>query len=323
MNGASEIPALIQKLRHTEVRQIFNEPTLIEIPGKSDEWVFLCTLLHGNEPASFEVLKLLQKHLETHELKRSLMIFVGNVEAAEKNKRRLKHQEDYNRVWMGGDSPEHQLANEVIQKAKTKKLFASLDVHNNTGTNPFYACINKKKLSHLKLASLFGNQVVFFETPGTVQSMAFSNLCPAITVECGRPENPHGPVKAFELLLTLLNMDEVPEHVADAKDLQVYETQGRLLVDPDKLKWPDDFEHWNFRTLPAGFQLAETSDTRTVEVRNVDEKDITGEYIQFEGNAVYLKKEMIPAMLTSNKEVVRQDCLGYLMKPLDWQSFSD
>lgn len=322
MNGASEIPAKIQSLKHTEVRQIFSEPTLIEIEGKNtDEWVFLSTLLHGNEPASFEVLKLLQKHLETHPIKRSLMIFVGNVEAAEKNKRYLPHQSDYNRVWSKGASPEHQLIAEVKKRAQSKKLFASLDIHNNTGSNPFYACINKKSMDHLKLASLFGNQIVFFENPKTVQSMAFSEFCPATTIECGRAENPDGPPKAFEFLMALLQLDKIPENVANANELQVYETQGRILAQPEKVHFQPELEHWNFRSLPEGFPFAESTSPEAMQIIDADENRITSDFIRHDGNSFYLTQAMVPAMLTANTEIIKQDCLGYLMRPLKWQSF--
>ena len=152
--------------------------------------------------------------------------------------------------------------------------------------------------------------------------MAFSELCPSVTIECGRPENPDGPTKAFEFLLDLLQLDQIPAHVAQAEDLHVYETQGRILAQPDKVKFQPELEHWNFRSLPEGFQFAESQSPDALQIIDADENRITSDFIRHEGNSFYLTQAMVPAMLTANAEIIKQDCLGYLMKPLDWKSFT-
>jgi hypothetical protein len=58
----------------------------------------------------------------------------------------LPGQPDYNRIWPGGeadDSPEARMMAEVVAVLHKRGLFASVDVHNNTGLNPHYACINR------------------------------------------------------------------------------------------------------------------------------------------------------------------------------------
>ena len=42
---------------------------------------------------------------------------------------------------------------EVITSLRARRAFASIDVHNNTGINPHYACINRIDNRH-RVASL-------------------------------------------------------------------------------------------------------------------------------------------------------------------------
>jgi hypothetical protein len=77
-------------------------------------------------------------------------------------------------------------------------VFASIDVHNNTGLNPHYACVNRLDKEFLWLASLFGRLVIYFTHPKGTQTAAFAPFCPAVTLECGKPEHPYGVEHAFE-----------------------------------------------------------------------------------------------------------------------------
>jgi hypothetical protein len=76
----------------------------------------------------------------------------------------------------------------VVEIVRHETPFASIDIHNNTGNNPHYACVNSFDEAHLHLARLFGRTVVYFEQPVGVQSAALAKICPAVTVECGRAE---------------------------------------------------------------------------------------------------------------------------------------
>ena len=72
--------------------------------------------------------------------------FFGNVSAAKTGVRRLVGQADYNRIWPGTQlsaCPETRMASDIVGVMTQKPLFASVDIHNNTGLNPHYSCINK------------------------------------------------------------------------------------------------------------------------------------------------------------------------------------
>jgi len=158
-------------------------------------------------------IQLLLKKYKDKQLPRSLSLFFGNVTAAGQNLRRLESQPDYNRIWPGtefSDCPETKMAKEIVSIMKKRDVFASVDVHNNTGLNPHYACINHLDNQFLQLASLFGRLIVYFIRPKGVQSAAFAQICPAVTLECGRPGQQHGVEHAFEYLNSCLHLLEFP-----------------------------------------------------------------------------------------------------------------
>ena len=157
------------------LHKIMPHPTLMHLEGEKKEPLFVTVLLHGNEDTGlFAVQRLLQKY-EGRTLPRSLSVFFGNVYAAKEGLRRLEGQPDYNRVWADGEyqnSGEAEMIAEVTRIVTGMKPFASVDIHNNTGKNPHYGCINRLTPDFLYLASLFGRTVVFFETPRGVQSIS-------------------------------------------------------------------------------------------------------------------------------------------------------
>ena len=113
------------------------------------------------------------REYQTKKLPRSISIFIGNVKAAEKGLRRLDQQIDYNRVWPG--TLHHYLAEahmmqQVTDIMRDKNVWASIDIHNNTGKNPHYACINKLQTEFTTLAYMFSETLVYFTTPKGVQS---------------------------------------------------------------------------------------------------------------------------------------------------------
>jgi predicted deacylase len=125
------------------IRSLFPNPTLTQLDGRDPRFLFVSILLHGNEYTGLKVMqKILADH--AHDLPRSILLFIGNVHAAEANRRLLTGQVDYNRCWPGHDlepSPTSGMMQRVIEIAHGLPLFAAIDIHNNTGKNPHYACI--------------------------------------------------------------------------------------------------------------------------------------------------------------------------------------
>lgn len=311
------------------------QPALIHLSGKQAAPLFVSVLLHGNEPAGLLAVQALLKKYQNRSLPRSMSIFFGNVQAAGEGLRRLNDQPDFNRIWPGTelpDSPETRMAQDIVDVMRAKNVFASIDIHNNTGLNPHYACINKLDNHFLQLASLFGRLVVYFTRPKGVQSAAFAELCPAVTLECGKPGQLHGVEHALEYLNSCLNLSGLPDHPVHEQDIDVYHTVAQVKV-ADSVKFsfhePDsdllldpDIERMNFNEISAGTVLGKVSDSVSMPLIALDDRghDISTRFFEIQGGELSLIRKTMPSMLTLDERVIRQDCLCYLMERL--QHFS-
>ena len=47
---------------------------------------------------------------------------------------------------------------------------------------------------------------------------------------------------------------------------------------------------------------------------------VTDDYLEAADGIVRFRRTMIPAMITLDEEVIRQDCVCYLMEPYPWQN---
>ncbi|HHO67666.1 MAG TPA: peptidase M14 [Gammaproteobacteria bacterium] len=313
-----------------QLADLLGGPTLIHLPGRREPPLFLSVLLHGNETTGFlAVQKLLQQYRD-RELPRALSLFIGNVEAARHGVRRLAGQPDYNRVWPGSElepCPEQRMMAKITDIMRARGCFASVDVHNNTGINPHYACINRIDQRFMHLASLFSRTLVYFIRPRGVQSMAFADFCPAVTVECGKVGQATGVDHALEYLDACLHLSDISHHPVASGDVNLYHTVATVYVsrafsfgfnDPDAdVRFIEDLDRLNFRELPAGTVLATLRDGLAEQpLQAIDEQgeDVTEVYFELAGNEVRTRRRVMPSMFTLDERVIRQDCLGYLME---------
>jgi succinylglutamate desuccinylase len=313
----------------TELADLLGGPSLIHLPGRRDRPLFVSVLLHGNETTGFHAIQTLLKHYQDRELPRALSFFVGNVEAARDGLRRLAGQPDYNRVWPGSeqdDSPERRMMAEVVAIMSERRPFASVDVHNNTGINPHYACINRIDHRFMHLGSLFSRTLVYFVRPTGVQSMAFAELCPALTVECGKVGQSAGEEHAQQFIDACLHLSEIPDHPVAAHDIDLFHTVAIVRVPrahsfgfgdkPVDICFIDDLDHLNFRELPPGTTLAHIDGVEGMPLQATDEQgcEVAARFFRVEGKTLLTARTLMPSMLTLDERVIRQDCLGYLME---------
>lgn len=305
------------------------EPTLFHLSGKKKEALFVSVMLHGNEPTGFlAVQRLLQKY-QQQELPRSLSLFFGNTLAARTNVRRLDDQPDFNRIWPGTqlpDSPETRWAEEIVAIMRRREVFASIDVHNNTGMNPHYACVNKLDNDFLQLGALFGRLLVHFTHPKGVQSAAFAAFCPAVTLECGRPDQQYGTEHALEFIDSCLHLTEIPAHPVAKHDLDIYHTVAQVTVADDvafsfsdasaDLCLDQDLERMNFTPIPTGTVLGKVNGDGKIPLIAKDEQgnSVTAQFFAVDDQQLIINRSIMPSMLTLNEKVIRQDCLCYLME---------
>jgi Succinylglutamate desuccinylase / Aspartoacylase family len=303
-------------------------PSLFQIPGRKTEPLFVSVLLHGNEDTGWRAVQaVLQEHRES-KLPRSLLLFVGNIEAAKANLRTLPQQEDYNRTWPGTSRPDAEIARlmlNVVEIVRHKMPFASIDIHNNTGHNPHYACVNSLAETHLHLARLFSRTVVYFDEPVGVQSAALAKICPAVAVECGRTGEAASVSHAVEFVASVLAMQRFPDHPVPDGDIDLMRTFAIIKVPPDAsfsydgthadLRLRGDLDQLNFSELDPGTVFGALGNGRHQRLQVLPVEDNASEvpYFEYAGEQIRLSQRAIPAMLTLDPNAVRLDCLGYLM----------
>jgi succinylglutamate desuccinylase len=203
------LPPGLLDLPAARLGEVLPGPTLIHLPGRRTPPLFVSVLLHGNEDTGWLAAQSVLKKYATTELPRALSLFIGNIDAARCGLRRLDGQPDYNRVWPGSEETqpvELAMMQQVVDAMRARGVFASIDIHNNTGLNPHYACVNRLEQDFLHLATLFSRIVVYFIRPLGVQSAAFAELCPAVTLECGKPGTPGSIEHAADFMEACLHL---------------------------------------------------------------------------------------------------------------------
>jgi hypothetical protein len=83
------LPDALATVSARDLRTVFPNSALIRLEGRRRQPLALGVMLHGDEVVGLAVLKRLQAWMKDHPLPRSLLIFVGNVFAAEAGVRKL------------------------------------------------------------------------------------------------------------------------------------------------------------------------------------------------------------------------------------------
>lgn len=313
--------------------QDLDGPTLIHIPGHHPQPLFVSVLQHGNEVTGWDaVRRLLKSHYQFKKLPRSMLLYIGNVDAARRGVRHLDEQPDFNRCWPGsatGDSQYHRLFREVTDIARQSAPFASVDVHNTTGQNPHYGAVNRMDVRCFRLASMFSNTVIYFTVPKGVQSQAFSGFCPAVTLECGQTGNVHATDHTMAYLESCLNLEELKSEPLEAGSFDLYHTVATVRVDQQMslgfgqpgadISLIRGLDQYNFRELPSNTVFGKLNGVRRPPLVTTDTEgnDTTSHYFSFDGGEIRTTRPLMPSMLTNDIRVIHQDCLCYLMERLD------
>jgi hypothetical protein len=326
------LPEPLLDVPATEIWQHLEGPTLFHIAGRQEPPLFVSVLLHGNEHTGWTALQEILRQHRRRPLPRSLLLFVGNIAAARADVRSLAEQTDYNRVWPGTafpTAPEAALMRRVFASVQTYAPFAAIDIHNNTGNNPHYACVTRLDEHTLNLARLFGGTVVYFEKPVGVQTGALASLCPAVTVECGRSGDVAGVEHIVEFVTSALTLSEWPHQPVPEGDLDLMRTYAILKVPPEAsisfdgskadLRFRPDLDHLNFSELEPGtvFGRLGTGSAHRMLVVPGGDVPVTQDIFDYAKGEIRLTRRAIPAMLTRDAAAVRFDSLGYLMHRID------
>ena len=327
----NEVPEGLLQANAKELHQYLSGPTLLRLQGKHDEVLFVSVLLHGNETTGWDAVRELLLKYEEEGLPRSLYLFIGNVVAAAEGLRVLEGQQDFNRIWKkGNQTAEGKMATEVLDILASVPLFAAIDVHNNTGINPHYACINELHTPFFHLATLFSRTVVYFRRPDSVLSLALSELCPATTIECGKSEDSHGREHAKEFIDACLHLQDFPSHEVAEHDIDVFHTVATVKVAEGvdfgiektnaTLNFIGNMDRLNFQEISAGTILAHINctDTAALQAINDEGDDVAKDFFSCDKGVLRFSISLMPSMLTLDEQIIRQDCLCYLMERLDY-----
>lgn len=328
LNG---IPEGFTEIEPCDIASVFPGPAIMHIEGERQPPLFISALLHGNETTGLLALQELIRTLglPARRPPRSMIVFIGNTAATARGVRRLEGEPDYNRIWNGGELPEHRLARQVLDLVATERPLAAVDIHNNTGKNPHYACINSTNPAFVHLARRFGKTIVYFTEPHEVISMALSRFCPSVTLECGRSGQSQGISHVADYLLHCLTMD--PEELFSPPNNhhnEIYHTIAKIVVTGDAdlvfgdclhdtdICFREDIEGLNFIPLPAGTPLGHVHGEKfPLKIVDNEDRDVTGRYLRVENGRIVTGEPTVPSMFTRDAAVIRQDCFGYLMEP--------
>ena len=321
-------PSELLDAKPQDLHELLGGPSLITLTGESSQTIFISCLLHGNEHSSFSILKELLRDYKDKKLPKTLMIFIGNTQAAVESLRHLPGQVDYNRIWEGGNLPENKLALEVMKEASERDLFVSLDIHNNTGKNPNYGCINYHEEDFLKLASHFSEATVFFSEPRSAHSVAFGKLCPSMTIEAGLSDSLDGIEETKKYIEYLLSVEDLVWN-EKRHPLNIYQTLARIKLN-NQMKIDFNFQKnigldfsflpniddFNFKPLEAGTTIAYGEKLEMLIVEDNDGNNITSKFFEIVEGELKVKHHFMPAMLTKVEYIIKKDCLGYIMEPM-------
>jgi len=220
------------------------------------------------------------------------------------------------------------MAHEILSIMKRRGIFASVDLHNNTGLNPHYACISQMDPRHMNLALLFRRTVVFFTKPHNTQSVVFSEFVPSVTLECGLSEALYGVDPVVNFLDDCLHLSEVSSHSVAPEDIDLYETYSRLALSPRtpfafahepeakdaSVVFRSDLDALNFSELDPGTLFGWVRGDAQLLVQDPDGDPFDGKVLDYAGGEIRTAERLIPSMFTLDKKVILQDCLGYMMK---------
>lgn len=324
----STFPKALLDLPASQLWREVKGPALFRIEGRNETPLFVSVLLHGNEDTGWQAIQSVLKDAGTRGLPRTLLLFAGNIDAAKANVRTLPSQTDYNRAWPGTPhtaAPEAALLRQVTEIVRKAAPFASIDIHNNTGHNPHYGCVNELHEPFLHLARLFSRTTVYFKAPLGVQSQAMAEICPAVTVECGRVGGTTGVAHAAEFVQAALALSHFPEHAVPEHDLDLLQTRAIIKVPPGTsfsfdgsaadFEFRTDLDHLNFAELQPGTVIGRLGKERRarLDVSAGGDFPLAAEYFAYDDGNITLTRTAVPAMLTLDPNAIRLDCLGYLM----------
>ncbi len=314
-----------------EFLRALERPTLIRVAGTGEQPArAVSTLLHGDESTGFEAMLRILQRRRTYPF--DLYVIFGNVRAAlaepRFGHRFLDDQEDFNRVW-GVDALTTQMrraADTILSVLRDAELESLVDVHNNTGDNPFYAIVTRDRNETLNLATLFTTTIVRWDLDVYTLMEALHDDVASIAIECGQAGTPESLAFAIDGLRRYLG--EPP--ITDAEVVRDFDILGELrkvtvrpevrfsfgggLSEDIDFTIAEDAEVHNFEEVPKGHVLGHVHAGSALPLQAVTAagEDVTDDLFDVLDGVVVTRCPLTPIMMTRSVEAARKDCLFYV-----------
>jgi hypothetical protein len=316
-----------------DVLVALHKPTLVRIPGTDQQprARFVATLLHGNEDSGYRAVLEMLRAGEHYPF--DLWVFIGNVRAAHQEgwfaHRYLDGQEDFNRTW-GLDAPTTRMrrcSDAIFEILIEADLEAAIDIHNNTGLNPYYAIVPDPTQEALQLASALADTILRWPLRAHTLMEVLSPMCPAVSVECGLPaveENHAFAASALRRFLTIASVED--EHSGRRRIFEMvhrvvvrpevpFAFGGALAEDLDLVLHPGLDRH-NFGMLLAGTELGRVPEGGGMPLLCTDMRgrETTERYFEVKRGSLIVTEDVTPVMLTTTVQQTRRDCFFYIAR---------
>ncbi|MPZ73490.1 MAG: hypothetical protein GEU74_09700 [Nitriliruptorales bacterium] len=316
-----------------DVLVALRKPTLIRIPGTETHPTvrFVSCLLHGNEDSGYRAVIGMLRNGDHYPF--DLWVLIGNVRAAHQEgwfaHRYLDGQEDFNRTW-GLAAPTTRMrrcSDAVFEVLRELDLEAAVDIHNNTGLNPYYAITPDPTEDALRLAGAMADTILRWPMRAHTLMEVLSPICPAVSVECGLPaleENHAYAASALRRFLRLASFEE-----AGAGPRRVFEMQHRIVVRPEvrfafggvltedlDLVLHPGMDHYNFGMVLAGTELGLVPPGAAMPllVTDMRGRETTDRFFELHDGSLIVTEDVTPVMLTTTVQQTRRDCFFYIAR---------
>jgi hypothetical protein len=318
------------------------KPALIRIPAASTAHAprarLVSCLLHGNEPSGFLAMVDVLRRGERFPF--DLWVLIGNVRAATEDglyaHRHLDDQEDFNRVWdvRSATTDMRRCAAAILEQLRAADLEAAVDLHNNSGRNPYYSILTQLSAEGLVLASLCADTMLLWRLHLHTLMEALGSVCPAVSVECGASHLSDGLSFASGVVHRFLTAADFAVHAVDdqPRPRQMVEILHRVIVRPDVefsfgaavdgagFVVVPELDRYNFEVLPARHTIGHVDPGAAMPLFacDVTGRDVTDQLFRITPDgAVIVVADVVPMMMTTSVRQARRDCLFYTAGPVD------
>jgi hypothetical protein len=339
-DGHDELKPLFEGSDEDALVALAGKPALVRIPAAvtaiNPRARLLACLMHGNEDSGYRAVLRVLRAGERFPF--DLWVFIGNVRAATHQgwyaHRYLDHQEDFNRVWGLGPPTTRmrRCAAAVLDELRQADLEAAIDLHNNSGHNPYYAILPRRSDQGVQLAALCADTLLQWRLRAYTLMEALSERCPTVAVECGLPHLRESTVFASGVVRRFLAAEGFavasgrpptrPHCVVTMRHRVVVRPEvsfafGGLLNDETDLVIVPGLDGCNFGMLLAGQTIGQIAPGAAIPLcaTDMDGREETQRFFSTTPDGrLIVTEDLTPVMMTTTVVQARRDCLFYIAR---------